>query len=76
MVALLVDMGADINGRDESGRAPLHYAVQSDHISIVEFLLQHGAQVDQLSFEGETPPYLAILVTGLKLQNYCLNMAN
>lgn len=47
-VALLLEFGADINGR--GGRlTPLQSAVESGHPTIVQFLLDKGAKLDEKS---------------------------
>ncbi len=41
--------GADVNGKDETGRTPLVYAAKSGSASIVSLLLESRAKVDKLS---------------------------
>ncbi len=45
----------DVNLRGDKGRAPLHLAVRNGNIEESELLLSHGADVNQLDDEGETP---------------------
>ncbi|ELR19139.1 Ankyrin repeatcontaining protein [Acanthamoeba castellanii str. Neff] len=52
-----------LSATDSRGWAPLHHAIQNGHIEMVELLLRHGADVDQLLVSGtqrETPIALAI----------------
>ena len=44
--ALLEDQEADINCTNINGQTPLHYAVDSQNKSIIEMLLQYGANPD------------------------------
>ena len=43
LVKLFVEKGADVNAMNEQKDTPLRRAVEGDHIEIVKFLLQHGA---------------------------------
>jgi len=49
----------EINVQDEQGFTPLHLASGKGHIEIVEFLLNHGADIESEIFDGETPLMLA-----------------
>jgi putative addiction module component (TIGR02574 family) len=42
----LLDRGYPINFFDECGNTPLHYAVLGKHITVVDFLLRKGADVN------------------------------
>jgi ankyrin repeat protein len=45
-VALLLSLGADVQGLDHQGISPLHRAVQSGSLAAVDLLLEAGADVD------------------------------
>ena len=51
----LLSHGADVNLWSDSGAAPLHYAVVSNHLAFVKLFLDHGADVDIRS-EGQGTP--------------------
>lgn len=42
----LLELGADINARDDHGQTLLHYAVERNNLYVVRFLLEQGAQVN------------------------------
>ena len=44
VVKLLIEKGADINARDNSGRTALMIASKNGHTQIVELLKAHGAK--------------------------------
>lgn len=58
---LLIDAGADINARDENGSTPLHEAASGDWGAplSIEVLLTHGAEVDPVNLQKQTPLALA-----------------
>jgi uncharacterized protein len=51
---LLLTRGADPNGRDNSGRAPLWYAATSENTGLITLLLEHGADVNARDDAGRT----------------------
>lgn len=55
-VRTLLDQGADVNGRDNQGVTPLHYAAQQGHNEIVELLISRGADVNLGTLKGGHAP--------------------
>ncbi|XP_028398324.1 uncharacterized protein LOC114521948 [Dendronephthya gigantea] len=56
----LVDQGANVNHQDMYGRSPLHVAAAVDYASMVEFILQHGGDVNiKTKGEEQTAIYYA-----------------
>ncbi|MFC1781558.1 ankyrin repeat domain-containing protein [Planctomycetota bacterium] len=53
-----------INVQDAQDFAPLHLASGKGHIEIVEFLLNHGADIEAEILNGETPLMLAARYAG------------
>lgn len=51
-IKTLIDNGANIKAKDANGRTPLHIAVKSGYIEIVEYLIEKGADVDTLNNRG------------------------
>ena len=56
---LLIDKGADVNAKTESGRNPLHSAAMEGHKEIAELLITKGADVNAKDEDGRTPLDLA-----------------
>ena len=52
---------ANVNSRDQDGRTPLMYAILSEHadVRMVEFLIQHGADINVADKQGWTPLHFA-----------------
>lgn len=63
MARELLRYGADPNGRDSDGFAPLHRAAAAGNLAVVEMLIDRGAEIDAVIAGGEdentTPLYLA-----------------
>jgi ankyrin repeat protein len=57
MVALLIDLGADVNAGDPT---PLVAAVMRDHVPSVKVLIEHGADMEKPGQEDFRPLPLAI----------------
>ena len=45
-VKLLIENGAEINSKNDSGWLPVHYAVQNGHLEVVKFMFENGAEID------------------------------
>jgi len=59
-VALLIELGADVN-HDAGGRGtPLHRAAAAGKLRAARMLLDHGARVDATNNQGQTPLGLAL----------------
>ncbi len=57
-VKLLLEKGADINGRDSEGRTALFKAVASWSTDIIKFLIEKGADVNAKDTNGDTPLHI------------------
>jgi len=58
--ALLKDNPKMVSSNDGYGKTPLHLAVQEGHKSIVELLLDKGADANAKDNDGETPLHIAV----------------
>jgi len=63
-IEYLVSVGADPNGLDSSGVAPLHRAVRTRSLPAVQALLDGGAKPRAPNKAGSTPLHLAVQTTG------------
>ena len=59
-IAFLLQHGADINGRDNQGYAPLHHAARSRMSPMVNELVKLGADINARDGDGFTPLLHAI----------------
>ena len=57
---LLIEHGADVNAKDNSGRTPLCEAVSAGKENLVQFFLEHGADVNAKDNHGKTALTIAI----------------
>mmetsp|Transcript_3401 Transcript_3401/g.3721 ORF Transcript_3401/g.3721 Transcript_3401/m.3721 type:complete len:370 (+) Transcript_3401:140-1249(+) len=56
---LLVSHGADPNATGKDGMAPIHWAIELDQTSTIDFLLIHKANVELRAPMGDTPLILS-----------------
>jgi len=56
----LLASDADFNARLEGGIVPLHWACAQGKAGLVQYMLQHGAQVQDTAADGHTPLTLAL----------------
>lgn len=61
MDTLINEMGAGIEAEDDVGNRPLHNAVESGQESLVQFLVDSGADFGAKKQRGDTPLHLAVL---------------
>jgi len=65
---LLVKKGAMINQKDRfSKNTPLMWAIRSKHPLIVNFLIAHGANINESNVDGETPLIYATMTNQPKI---------
>jgi predicted nucleic acid-binding OB-fold protein len=67
-----IAQGCPVNAFDDLGKTPLHYAVISEHFSVMDYLLQHGANInanDERTI-GETPFADAISTCSLRMARH------
>lgn len=53
-VEYLLELGADINQRDANGYTPLHHAAARGDTEMIQWLVDHGADVMVVSRKGQT----------------------
>jgi ankyrin repeat protein len=54
-VRLATELGASVDGADQTGDTPLHYAAVNGHDLVVTYLVEQGARLDVENDRGETP---------------------
>lgn len=57
---VLIDNGADLNARNSSGMAALHYAASTGNAGFVSLLIHRGADVNQRDARGATALHWAV----------------
>ncbi|KAF2114476.1 ankyrin repeat-containing domain protein [Lophiotrema nucula] len=70
----LVEIGADVNTRDDHGRTPLFLACTEGHLEVVRSLLSHGADPnisanERSNYELYSPLQIAIAIGNLGVVN-------
>jgi ankyrin repeat protein len=58
-VSRLLNVGANVNVKDNCGLTPLHWACIKGHVHVVIELLEHGADVESTTIYGWTPLHFA-----------------
>ncbi len=59
IIDFLVNKGLIVDERTISNWTPLHTAVESNHLAVVECLLKHGADMQVLNSDGKSPMDIA-----------------
>jgi len=60
-VQWLIDIGINVNTRDDYGEIPLHHAARHTRVNVVRQLLHHKSSVDVKNVAGAAPLFLATL---------------
>ncbi|RFU80736.1 pfs, nb-arc and ankyrin domain [Trichoderma arundinaceum] len=60
IIKLLLQVGADVNGRDKRDRTPLYTAAGFSHEDVIKLLLESGADVKATTKDNETPLHRAV----------------
>jgi ankyrin repeat protein len=61
LLAILLEAGAKVDSVDKNGDTALHFAARRSKLSFIDFLLKHGAKLDQRNQAGCTPLLEAIM---------------
>ncbi len=60
LLELLLACKLDVNAKSDQGRqTPLHYAAFGGYMRSIQFLLEHGADIDAVDGAGHTPIHVA-----------------
>jgi hypothetical protein len=59
IIKLLIEYGADVNVKDESGQTPLLIAATVPYLEGIRVLIENGADVNAMDNEGNTPLKIA-----------------
>jgi ankyrin repeat protein len=55
----LIDYGADVNKKGESGLTPLHFAASCEKVELFNLLVSKGADIHASGVGGRTPIHFA-----------------
>ena len=73
MVELLIKSGTNINVLDESGNAPIHWAVIGEHLDVLNCLIENGADINFRNKDLRLALHLAIYNQNSEIINLLLN---
>jgi ankyrin repeat protein len=80
MVSRLIELGSNVKARDRYGETALHFAANRQgkgttepNIEIVKLLLNHGADINAVTNDGESVLYLAIMEFRNPIAKYLLD---
>lgn len=59
LLSILIDVGADINGRTNNGDSPLHYAAFMGYVKCCSLLIRKGAIIECKGQNGSSPLHFA-----------------
>jgi ankyrin len=66
---MLLDAGADINGRDANDITPLIAAITNNHPDVARFLIERGADIKAVDWYGRTPLWAAVETRNMDKDN-------
>lgn len=61
VVQALIELGANINSKDEYGNTPLHNAIAKGHVNTVHALIKNGANLNAEDETEDTPLHIAAI---------------
>lgn len=59
----LIKLGSNINFQDKNGYSGLHFAVQNNHIEVIDILIKESCNIDVRDIHGNSPIWTAIMNT-------------
>jgi len=63
----------DVNARESDGTTPLHWAALRNHLGVVQYLLDSGAEIDSVNTtEGQTPLMWAAIGGNTRVAHYLI----
>ena len=63
----LLENGADVEAENVDGLRPIHLAVRTGLVELIELLIQHGANVDAADVYGNSSLHEAVSCHGLRV---------
>lgn len=72
IVELLLDFGADPNYKDGKGRTPIFYAIYNQNYGVAIDLINKGARLDVVDFNGETILHFTVGRNSYNILEYLL----
>lgn len=64
---------AKINDIDVDGNTPVHHAVKSCDLDVVNFLVERGARIDHENEHGQTPLIIAVMHNRIDIVEYLVD---
>jgi ankyrin repeat protein len=68
IVEFLIEKGANVNNIEKYENTPLHHAVEGGCKEIVRILLKHGAKIDAVNYDKESPLDMAKKLGRVRIQ--------
>ena len=66
----LIDMNANVNSSDISGKTPLHYLCQTSNFASIVYLIESGADIHAKDINDNLPLHYAASHSSLEVINY------
>ncbi len=74
IVKFLINKGANINlGASNGSSSPLYGASKYSHLTIAQYLIEHGADVNKVNNMGSTPLYMASYKGNLEIARFLVD---
>jgi ankyrin repeat protein len=72
LTELLIEVGANLEMKDEDGETPLYFAARNGHVDCVEALLKDPSKKADINVQDTVNGYTPLMVAGTYICKFCM----